>query len=244
MEGLAQEELAPSTTEANEEADPFQEEKDLINVRRRAPQGMKVIDVRALALSGGGIRRATFSLGVMRGMAKQNTFHLFDYLSTVSGGGYVGAALGRLYGKGAGASKVEACLSDDASMFLWWLRNNGRYLVPQGAKDTWLVMSAMLRGWLSSQFSFLLLALLAVVAIMLPHVVVWAHLVGSGCLDVVGKVCLAGTGGRHGDACIRLHVRILPAGDAATRTQARRRHGHRPIAGPRRSGVARHRKRG
>lgn len=39
-----------------------------------------------LAFSGGGIRSATFNLGVLQALAKLNTLHCFDYLSTVSGG--------------------------------------------------------------------------------------------------------------------------------------------------------------
>ena len=44
-----------------------------------------------LALSGGGIRSATFSLGLMRSLSQQRLIHCIDYLSTVSGGGYAGA---------------------------------------------------------------------------------------------------------------------------------------------------------
>ncbi len=44
-----------------------------------------------LALSGGGIRSATFSLGLMRSLSEQRLIHCVDYLSTVSGGGYAGA---------------------------------------------------------------------------------------------------------------------------------------------------------
>jgi hypothetical protein len=47
----------------------------------------------ALCLSGGGIRSATFSLGVLQGLAKCKLLQHFDYLSTVSGGGYVGGWL-------------------------------------------------------------------------------------------------------------------------------------------------------
>lgn len=46
----------------------------------------------ALALSGGGIRSATFALGVMQRLAKDDYLQLFDYLSTVSGGGYTGCS--------------------------------------------------------------------------------------------------------------------------------------------------------
>ncbi len=59
-----------------------------------------------LALSGGGIRSATFSLGVIVSLAKRNLLPQFDYLSTVSGGGYAGAFLTQLLG-GPG-SKTEA----------------------------------------------------------------------------------------------------------------------------------------
>ena len=47
----------------------------------------------ALTLSGGGIRSAAFALGVVQGLAKRNLLQSFDYLSTVSGGGYTGAFL-------------------------------------------------------------------------------------------------------------------------------------------------------
>ena len=43
-----------------------------------------------LALSGGGIRSATFSLGVLQALDQLGVLRLFDYLSTVSGGGFVG----------------------------------------------------------------------------------------------------------------------------------------------------------
>ena len=55
-----------------------------------------------LAFSGGGIRSATFNLGVMQGLAKvrkkdakekNGLLSRFDYLSTVSGGGYIGSWL-------------------------------------------------------------------------------------------------------------------------------------------------------
>ncbi|HJQ30695.1 MAG TPA: patatin-like phospholipase family protein [Pyrinomonadaceae bacterium] len=47
----------------------------------------------AICLSGGGIRSGTFSLGVLQGLARQGFLDKFDYLSTVSGGGYIGGWL-------------------------------------------------------------------------------------------------------------------------------------------------------
>jgi len=43
-----------------------------------------------LALSGGGMRSATFNLGLLQGLRQKRILDLVDYLSTLSGGGYVG----------------------------------------------------------------------------------------------------------------------------------------------------------
>src|SRR5688572_2260060 len=50
--------------------------------RERAP-------LAALCLSGGGIRSATFNLGMLQGLARKRLLQQFDYLSSVSGGGFV-----------------------------------------------------------------------------------------------------------------------------------------------------------
>src|SRR5437773_10531564 len=47
----------------------------------------------ALCISGGGIRSATFGLGVLQGLARCGLLNKFHYLSTVSGGGYIGSWL-------------------------------------------------------------------------------------------------------------------------------------------------------
>jgi hypothetical protein len=47
----------------------------------------------ALCLSGGGIRSASFNLGVLQGLGHAGVLGSLDYLSTVSGGGYVGGWL-------------------------------------------------------------------------------------------------------------------------------------------------------
>ena len=46
-----------------------------------------------VAFSGGGIRTATFNLGVLQGLAELGLLKYVDYLSTVSGGGYIGSWL-------------------------------------------------------------------------------------------------------------------------------------------------------
>jgi hypothetical protein len=42
-----------------------------------------------ICFSGGGIRSATFNLGVLQGLAELGLLRCFDYLSSVSGGGYI-----------------------------------------------------------------------------------------------------------------------------------------------------------
>lgn len=49
--------------------------------------------LRGLAFSGGGIRSASFCLGVMQALAGARVLEKMDYLSTASGGGYIGTAL-------------------------------------------------------------------------------------------------------------------------------------------------------
>ncbi len=57
-----------------------------------------------LALSGGGIRSATFNLGLFQALAKQQVLSYCDYLSTVSGGGYIGSCLSFLLANDSTAS--------------------------------------------------------------------------------------------------------------------------------------------
>ncbi|MGY1410722.1 MULTISPECIES: hypothetical protein [unclassified Luteimonas] len=51
------------------------------------------IETWGLALSGGGIRSATFGLGVLQALSRLGLLRCFHYQSTVSGGGYIGAFL-------------------------------------------------------------------------------------------------------------------------------------------------------
>jgi len=50
-------------------------------------------ELAALCLSGGGIRSASFGLGVLQTLARFKLLEQFHYLSTVSGGGYIGSWL-------------------------------------------------------------------------------------------------------------------------------------------------------
>lgn len=53
-------------------------------------------DLVGLACSGGGIRSASFCLGVIQHLINHKLFSKIDYLSTVSGGGYIGSCVSAL----------------------------------------------------------------------------------------------------------------------------------------------------
>lgn len=146
-------------------------------------------DAWALALSGGGIRSATFCLGLVRGLAQRKQLLRFGYLSTVSGGGYLGASLGRLFHDNATpaldecvgisqthlnhvkqrADDIQDGIADRESMWLWWLRNNGRYLTPSGAKDLGMAGASILRGIFSTHMEMGALLLLLSALTLFPR---------------------------------------------------------------------------
>jgi hypothetical protein len=101
-----------------------------------------------VALSGGGIRSATFCLGLFQALARQKLVRKIDLLSTVSGGGYFGSFLGASFTReAANADTVEKELGDNQSWSVRWLRDNGRFLSPNGSGDTWQAIAVALRNW-------------------------------------------------------------------------------------------------
>jgi hypothetical protein len=110
-----------------------------------------------LALSGGGMRSATFSLGFLQSLARLGLLREVDVLSTVSGGSYIGGFLGALFDRTApgGAEPswdVEEQLCDPRSKVIHWLRDNGRYLSPAGASDGWAALAVILRNMAAVNF--------------------------------------------------------------------------------------------
>jgi hypothetical protein len=96
-----------------------------------------------LAISGGGIRSAAFSLGVLQHLATEKLLTFFDYLSTVSGGGYIGGSISYFLNHPAFDSRSPkydlGCNfpygDPDKSWYLPtpelnYLRSHGNYLAP------------------------------------------------------------------------------------------------------------------
>lgn len=142
-------------------------ELELIEKRREAAglgKGSPGRDALGIAISGGGIRSATFALGVFQALADKDLLRRFDYVSTVSGGGYFGSFLGSLFTRideivkhasvrspSAGQSParlVQDVLRDSSHPVIDHLRQNGQYLAP-GGSDRILFGAVLLRNWVS-----------------------------------------------------------------------------------------------
>ncbi len=160
-------------------------ERRYIAKRRGAEQsasGAELDNLTGLAISGGGIRSSTFALGVLQALARRGWLEKFDYLSTVSGGGYIGSSLTWFLHKtdcGLGpedfpfgtrrhnrqvAGKFLEGGDRDKSSVLRWLRQHAGYLTPGSGIDIASLIAVVLRGTFLSllvYFPLLMILLLA-----------------------------------------------------------------------------------
>jgi hypothetical protein len=116
----------------------------------------------ALCLSGGGIRSATFGLGLLQALAQGDLLGRFHFLSTVSGGGYIGAWLsawahrrdrsGNCCGIHGVQSEIAAAgKGAEEPPEIRHLRNYSNYLTPKlglMSADTWTGIGIYLRNLL------------------------------------------------------------------------------------------------
>ncbi len=84
-------------------------------------------DLTGLALSGGGIRSATFNLGVLQAFHRGRLLDRFDYLSTVSGGGFVGGWWSAWLARPTRA-ETEAVFPDEEGVETWRHHIRGRHV--------------------------------------------------------------------------------------------------------------------
>lgn len=150
----------------------------------------------ALSLSGGGIRSGTFALGLIQRLARFGLLDKFDYLSTVSGGGYIGSwltAWQHRHPKGlSGVMKdldnipVRSKIDPDPRS-IQHLREYSNFLTPKAGlltADTWTFVAIYLRNLLLNWLVLipLLIAVLAIprlfVALQLaqPAIRIWSVL--------------------------------------------------------------------
>lgn len=129
-----------------------------------------------IALSGGGIRSASFNLGVLQRLANLDVLDKFDYISTVSGGGYIGTWLTSWIKRSGSLSKIKDRLCPEKSgdpladevRPVRWLRMFSNYLTPNASimsADAWTSGMTWLRNTLINQV-VLLLGLLTVLSLI------------------------------------------------------------------------------
>ncbi len=117
-------------------------------LQRRGQASSDFNDIAGLAISGGGIRSATLALGVVQRLGKTGVLQQIDYLSTVSGGGYIGSLISRYLNEsaeqkekladspankgvnvGLGRDDDPFGIDSEVSPVLQHLRNNSKYLL-------------------------------------------------------------------------------------------------------------------
>jgi hypothetical protein len=145
-----------------------------------------------LGLSGGGIRSATFCLGVTQVLAGRGLLRDVDFLSTVSGGGYTGSFLTARLGKNEKYRDVAGPYGPDPDP-IRYLRYHAKYLTALDLKDRWSMVTATLAGMLLNWSAPVLLVALAALAAHLLGRVLGAEwwLIGlavSGVLTIVALV--------------------------------------------------------
>jgi len=114
-----------------------------------------------LSFSGGGIRSATFNLGILQGLAELNLLRCFDYLSTVSGGGYIhqwfAAWTRRRTSEVVDKQLIPLPEPGNPGSHpepIRWLRRYSNYLTPETgllSADTWVAFAIWLRNTLLNQ---------------------------------------------------------------------------------------------
>jgi hypothetical protein len=137
----------------------LQREYDYIEKWRERTGRTGKANLTGLALSGGGIRSAVFCLGVIQALAKNGVLKNLDYLSTVSGGGYIGCSLTWLTRQvllfGTDAHNLPFGIdnplqpppkSPSGTRLLAYMRRHGSYLDPGGYLSLLSGVAVVLRG--------------------------------------------------------------------------------------------------
>lgn len=169
----------------------------------------------ALAFSGGGIRSATFNLGLLEKLAEMGVLAQIDYLSTVSGGGYIGTWFTSWIQREGSIQKVTDRLNKYKSSNplaeevrpVRWLRMYSNYLAPNASimsTDAWTAGMTWVRNTLINQSILLLLLLTVLSAINIVYgfwvylgnfevhlgvtsVLVWSIILSSGGAILAGS---------------------------------------------------------
>ncbi|HEY5305118.1 MAG TPA: patatin-like phospholipase family protein [Pseudolabrys sp.] len=177
----------------------LEDERRAIRERRSqaSREALDINDLSALCLSGGGIRSAAFGLGVLQSLAARGILSQFDYLSTVSGGGYIGGWL-TAWIRREGADKAFAGLAEPApsqNSPITYLRRYSRYLTPHSgllSADSLTVVSLFARNLLLNWTIIVPLFIALVLAVKIFFGVVLVLPTPAAAFMLVGGISFVG----------------------------------------------------
>jgi hypothetical protein len=161
-----------------------------IEIRKELYQKLNELKRGALCFSGGGIRSATFCLGILQALARTDKEHpadekkerhhqgapeqsllgCFHYLSTVSGGGYIGSWLSAWRTRATFQKILDDLTSrpsgpDFEPPQISWLRAYSNYLTPRlgiGSADSWAAVAIVVRNLILNWFVIIPVVALAI----------------------------------------------------------------------------------
>lgn len=162
----------PRCGRSDRSADLLEIYQEISTFDHDAPDDRKPLS--ALCLSGGGIRSATFNLGVIQALARLGVLDRLDYLSSVSGGGYVAGWLKAWMRRSGTRTVIDQLASRTPENLLApepgpldRLREHSNYLTPRLgilSLDTWTAAALVLRNLLLN-WLVIMPALAAIVAL-------------------------------------------------------------------------------
>jgi hypothetical protein len=189
-------------------SDVFRKEVSIVNQRRGTddPRGHIVLETEAkedtsghpvlrpneeasvvgLALSGGGIRSAAFCLGALQALYETRVLRRVDYLSTVSGGGYIGCSLTAALNANSGNFPFTSRIAEDESPSLQHIRDHSNYLFANGLVDVLHNASIYARGLVANAvviLPFLLAA--AILTLVARNILGFQRFVITTCLTLL-----------------------------------------------------------
>ncbi|MCX2574943.1 patatin-like phospholipase domain-containing protein [Pedobacter sandarakinus] len=143
-------------------------ELDIINTIPDPLVRASALKLRGLAFSGGGIRSATFNLGILQKLSELNQLNSYDFISTVSGGGYIGSWFIAWLKRVGSINQLSLLLNSKESADpqaeevrpIRWLRMYSNYLSPNTgimSADSWTMGLTWLRNTLINQVILILL---------------------------------------------------------------------------------------
>lgn len=124
------------------------------------------LELAGITCSGGGIRSAAFCLGVLQGLQSKKTLDRMDYLSTVSGGGYIGTTM--TIGMSSHGEFPFGRLDQESreTPEVRHLRDNSRYLLQHGLASVITAIAIYLRGIMMNVLVMLPLLLCAAAVLL------------------------------------------------------------------------------